>query len=216
VADALAALVRQAGGRVGTGFLGTPLVLPALTSGGHVEEAYRLLLNTEAPGWLYQVLQGATTMWERWDAIQPDGSIHPGDMAGGDGGMLSFNHYAYGAVAEWLYRSVAGLAPDPDDPGYGTIVIAPVPGGGLTHARAEIRTPYGRASTSWTLADGVLTVDLVVPAGSRGRFVLPPGDWRVEHDGRPVPADTLPRRHPDDRPEVALPSGRHRLVLTAA
>ena len=186
VADALAALVRQAGGRVGTGFLGTPLVLPALTSGGHVEEAYRLLLNTEAPGWLYQVLQGATTMWERWDAIQPDGSIHPGDMAGGDGGMLSFNHYAYGAVAEWLYRSVAGLAPDPDDPGYGTVVMAPVPGGGLTYARAEIRTPYGPASTSWTLANGVVTVDLAVPDGSRGRFVLPPGDWRVEHDGRPV------------------------------
>jgi len=205
IADALAALVRAASGRISTGFLGTPLVLPALTAGGHVEEAYQVLLNTDCPGWLYQVLHGATTTWERWDAIRPDGSIHPGDMATGEAGMLSFNHYAYGAVVDWLYRSVAGLAPDPDDPGYGTVVLAPVPGGGLTHAGAEIETPYGPAASSWTRDGGVLTVDLRIPPGARGRFVLPPGAWRIVHNGQPWTGA---------RSELELGSGRHHLVLT--
>ncbi len=112
VGDTLAALVRATDGRVATGFLGTPLVLPALAATGHLEEAYLALLCREAPSWLYQVTRGATTVWERWDAIRPDGSIHPGVMTsppgvddGGDGGhMLSFNHYAYGAVVDWIYR----------------------------------------------------------------------------------------------------------------
>jgi alpha-L-rhamnosidase len=214
VADALAALVRASDGRIATGFLGTPLILPALTSGGHVEEAYRLLLNTDCPGWLYQVLHGATTTWERWDAIQPDGSIHAGEMASGEGGMLSFNHYAYGAVAEWLYRSVAGLAPDPDDPGYATVVMAPVPGGGLSHARARIRTPYGPASTAWTLDGGVLAVDLEIPPGARGRFVAPPDTWQADHDTRPINIDSLPISDAHGRPGLELESGQHRIVLT--
>ena len=208
VGAALAALVRAGDGRIATGFLGTPLVLPALTAGGHVDQAYQLLLNPEPPGWLYQVRQGATTMWERWDAIQPDGSIHPGDMASGADGMLSFNHYAYGAVAAWLYRSVAGLAPDPDDPGYGTVVMAPEPGGGLTHASARLRTPYGPAGIAWRLdgdGDGrELAVEADLPPGSRGRFVLPAGRWTGECDGQPV-------RH--DRPAIDLGSGHHRIML---
>jgi alpha-L-rhamnosidase len=194
VADALAALVHASGGRIATGFLGTPLVLPALTGGGRVEEAYRLLLNTDCPGWLYQVAHGATTTWERWDALRPDGTVHPGDMAAGDS-MLSFNHYAYGAVAEWLYRTVAGLAPDPDDPGYARVVFAPVPGGGLTHARARIDTPFGPASVSWRLDADELTVDLEVPPGAQGRFVPPPGF----RDAEPSP--------------VELTSGHQRVVL---
>jgi alpha-L-rhamnosidase len=215
IADALAQLVRANDGRVATGFLGTPLVLPALTNGGHLQEAYQLLLNTASPGWLYQVLHGATTTWERWDAIQPDGSIHAGDMAADEGGMLSFNHYAYGAVAEWLYRSVGGLAPDPDDPGYATVVMAPVPGGGLSHAHARIQTPYGPAATSWTLTDGVLRFALEVPPGARGRFVLPPGTWQADHDGRPVDVNRLPTSDGHARPVLDLPSGQHQILLTA-
>jgi len=215
VAAALAALVRAGGGRIGTGFLGTPLVLPALTAGGYIEEAYQLLLNTESPGWLHQVRHGATTMWERWDAIQPDGSIHPGEMATGSGGMLSFNHYAYGAVAGWLYRSVAGLAPDPDGPGYGCVLMAPVPGGGISSAEASIETPYGPASISWTLAGQTLAVDAQIAPGARGWFVVPPGRWRAEHDGNPLDADVLPTQDACGRPKIALESGRHRLVLTA-
>ncbi len=119
VAATLARLVRDADGRVATGFLGTPLVLPALAEFGHLDEAYLMLLRRDDPSWLYQVEQGATTVWERWDAIRPDGSIHPGtmapppDMTGSDEEhMLSFNHYAYGAVIDWVYRHLAGLAPD--------------------------------------------------------------------------------------------------------
>ena len=120
--DALADLVRQSEGRVATGFLGTPLVLHALAAHGHVNEAYQMLLRRRHPSWLYQVEMGATSIWERWDAIRPDGSIHPGDMApppgmedqdGPQGHMLSFNHYAYGAVIDWVYRHLAGLGSRP-------------------------------------------------------------------------------------------------------
>jgi alpha-L-rhamnosidase len=174
--DALAALVEQAEGRIATGFLGTPLVLPALARGGHVETAYRLLLNPHCPGWLYQVLQGGTTMWERWDAIRADGSIHAGEIDTADGSsMMSFNHYAYGAVAAWLYRRVAGLSPA--SPGYSLIRFAPLPGGGLSHAAAAIETPYGRAAISWVRAGRDLSVELEVPPGARAEFDPPPR-WR--------------------------------------
>ena len=177
--DALAALVNRSEGRIATGFLGTPLVLPALCRGGHYEAAYRLLMNPECPGWLHQVLAGATTMWERWDAIRADGSILGDGPEGTPGStMSSFNHYAYGAVAAWLYRTVAGIAPGA--PGYAEVVFAPVPGGGLTRARAEIATPFGKSAISWALRDdGGLTVRIEVAPGARGRFVAPPGAWDV-------------------------------------
>jgi alpha-L-rhamnosidase len=200
VGDRLAELVRKAEGRIATGFLGTPLVLPALSATGHHEEAYQLLLNERCPGWLHQVRHGATTVWERWDAIREDGTVHSGKMAGEDGEMmLSFNHYAYGAVASWLYRTVAGIAPTAADPGYRMIVFAPVPGGGLTWAGAEMKTGYGTAAIRWERDGDRLTVDITVPLGAEGVFVPPPG-WR--------PADP-----PFDGSPLA--AGRHRLALTA-
>ncbi|MEU3937688.1 family 78 glycoside hydrolase catalytic domain [Streptomyces sp. NPDC029044] len=188
VGESLAALVRANDGRIATGFLGTPFVLPALSRSGHTAEAYRLLLNTECPGWLYQVQRGATTMWERWDAIRPDGTIDTEKA----GTMLSFNHYAYGAVAAWLYGSVAGLRATA--PGYRTIEIAPRPGATLTSAAASIATPYGTASVTWSVSGGTLTVDAELPPGTTGRF-LPPEHL---HSAQPV---------------TDLVSGRHRLVL---
>jgi alpha-L-rhamnosidase len=190
--DALAGLVRANGGRIGTGFLGTPFVLPALTATGHLAEAYQLLLNEECPGWLYQVGHGATTMWERWNGILPDGSVHPGEMADGST-MSSFNHYAYGAVASWLYESVAGLAPAA--PGYREVRIAPQPGGGLTRAAASLDTEYGLASVGWSLDGPTLTVAVVLPPGTTGRFAVPAG-WAPE------------------QPVAELGSGQHSLVLT--
>ena len=96
--------------------------------------------------------------------------------------MSSFNHYAYGAVAAWLYRTVAGIAPGA--PGYAEVIFAPVPGGGLTHARAEIATPFGKSAISWELGDdGGMTAEVTVAPGARGRFVAPPGDWNVMLDG---------------------------------
>ena len=160
----LADLVREAGNRIATGFVGTPLVCDALTMTGHADTAYDLLLEQGCPSWLYQVVQGATTVWERWDAMLPDGTVNPGTMT-------SFNHYALGAVADWLHRSVAGLAAA--EPGYHRIRFAPRPGGGLTHASATQRTPYGVTSISWRIDDDRLHVDVVVPVGATAELELP-------------------------------------------
>ncbi|MGX1267615.1 family 78 glycoside hydrolase catalytic domain [Streptomyces phaeoluteigriseus] len=150
----LAGLVAEGGHRIGTGFLGTPLVCDALTDTGHVDTAYRLLTQRSRPSWLYQVDMGATTVWERWDSMLPDGRVNPGEMT-------SFNHYAFGAVADWIHRTVAGLAPA--GPGYRRLLVRPRPGGGLTWARAAHETPYGRVETAWRVEGGTLLVELLVP-----------------------------------------------------
>ena len=166
IAEDLARLVRESGGRIATGFLGTPLVLHALSNTGHLVEAYQMLLCHDIPSWLYQVDMGATTVWERWDALRADGSIHPGDMDNSEGAqMLSFNHYAYGAVIDWVYRTVGGLAPSIDAPGYERAVIAPRPVQGVDFARTSIETAFGSLSLSWTVAEGIFAADLVVPFG---------------------------------------------------
>lgn len=160
----LADLVRVSGFRISTGFVGTPLVCDALTSSGHVETAFRLLLQTGCPSWLYPVTMGATTIWERWDSMRPDGSINPG-------GMTSFNHYALGAVADWLHRSVAGLAPAA--PGYRKITVSPRPTASLTSASARHLTPYGEAAVAWERADGHLTLHVTVPVGTTAHVHVP-------------------------------------------
>lgn len=206
VAAALADDVRRSQGRIATGFLGTPLVLHALSRSGHLTEAYRMLLRRQAPSWLYQVDQGATTVWERWDALLPDGSIHTGDMSDtreGDS-MLSFNHYAYGAVVDWVYRNVAGLAPDIADPGYRTIHVAPRPARSLTRARAHIDAPYGRVAIAWELTDDGFVADLTVPFGSRAVLDLPVSERsRVTVDGAPAGAEL---RHGEYRLHVTDPA----------
>jgi alpha-L-rhamnosidase len=163
----LADLVRSSAFRIATGFVGTPLIADALADNGFADLAYRLLLQTECPSWLYSVTMGATTVWERYDSMLPDGTINPGEMT-------SFNHYALGGVADWLHRRVAGLAPAA--PGYRRLRIAPLPGGGLTRASARHLTPYGEASAGWEIADGSLHVRAVVPVGCSAEVVLPGGD----------------------------------------
>ncbi|MEZ0493920.1 glycoside hydrolase family 78 protein [Kineococcus sp. TBRC 1896] len=183
----LAELVREADGRIATGFAGTPVVCDALTRAGHVEEAYRLLQSTHCPSWLYTVLQGATTIWERWDAIRPDGSVN-------DPTMTSFNHYALGAVADWLHRVVAGLAPAA--PGYRHVLFAPRPGGTLTSAGATHSSPYGTVSIDWSLAPEGMHVEVVVPPGVTATVDLPGAPpVQVEH-GRHTFHQPVPR-HPD-------------------
>lgn len=162
--DRLAWLVRRAGYRIGTGFVGTPIIQDALTSTGHADVAARLLLQTGVPSWLYAVTMGATTIWERWDSMLPDGSINPGEMT-------SFNHYAFGAVADWLHRTVAGLAPD--TPGYRRLRIAPVPIAGLDRAATRFETPYGTAEAGWEAREGQIVVHAVVPANTSAVVVLP-------------------------------------------
>jgi alpha-L-rhamnosidase len=162
--ERLAALVEQNGYRISTGFVGTPLICDALCAAGRAHIAYRLLMQRECPSWLYQVSMGATTVWERWDSLLPDGSVNPGEMT-------SFNHYALGAVADWLHRSVAGLAPGA--PGYRRLDIRPLPGGGLTFARARHRTPYGMAEAGWRLEAERIEVDVLVPPNATARVTLP-------------------------------------------
>lgn len=163
----LAALVREAGNRIATGFVGTPLICDALSSSGHLDAAYDLVLERGCPSWLYQVDMGATTMWERWDSLLPDGTVNPG-------AMTSFNHYALGAVADWMHRVVAGMSPAA--PGYRRIRFAPRPGGGLTSASARHLTPFGEAAISWTRRGQELEVSMTVPIGTRASFEIPGRD----------------------------------------
>jgi alpha-L-rhamnosidase len=165
----LVALVEEEGHRIGTGFAGTPIITDALCAVGAVDTAYRLLLQTECPSWLYPVLHGATTIWERWDGIRPDGTRNPGEMN-------SFNHYALGAVADWLHRSVGGLAPAA--PGYRRLLVKPLPGPGLDHAAATHDTPYGRAEVGWRREGDEVVVHATVPTGTTATIELP--------DGRPA------------------------------
>jgi alpha-L-rhamnosidase len=175
--EALALRVHEAGDHLATGFLGTPVLLPALAATGHLDVAYAVLLQRTPPSWLYQVLAGATTIWERWDALRPDGSVPMAALGTGSGdSMVSFNHYAYGAVAEWLHTTVAGLRPNPDDPGYHHVLVEPRPGGGLTSASASVRSRYGVVSVAWRLegeGDGTLRVELSVPPNASATVVLP-------------------------------------------
>ena len=150
----IALLSAARGYQVSTGFVGTPLVLPALSSVGDTTTAFRLLTETACPSWLYPVTMGATTMWERWDAMLPDGSINPGEMT-------SFNHYSFGSVADWMQRTIGGISPE--EPGYRTIRFNPVPGRGVTWADCALRTPYGQAACRWRLEGRALTVEVDVP-----------------------------------------------------
>ncbi|MFB7251286.1 family 78 glycoside hydrolase catalytic domain [Microbacterium sp. NPDC056234] len=169
-ATRLAHLVHEAGNRIATGFVGTPLVSDALSGGGQLDAAYDLLLERECPSWLYQVEQGATTVWERWDSLLPDGTVNPGQMT-------SFNHYALGAVADWMHRVIAGLAPE--TPGYRRIRFAPRPGGGLTSASARQITAYGEASVGWRIDGGRLHVELRVPIGADAVIDLPGAEQEI-------------------------------------
>lgn len=160
----LAEVVRDNGHRISTGFAGTPHVTDALVESGYLQDAYSMLMQTEAPSFLYPVTQGATTVWERWDAVLPDGSLN-------SAGMTSLNHYALGAVADWMYRTVGGL--QRLEPGWRRLRIAPQPGGGLTWAMAAHDSVAGRIECSWRIEDATMSVEVLVPEGASAEVVLP-------------------------------------------
>jgi alpha-L-rhamnosidase len=172
----LAELVAESGYRIQTGFAGTPYIMDALSATGHVDEAYRLLLQREVPSWLYSVTMGATTIWERWDSMLPDGTINPGQMT-------SFNHYALGAVADWMHRMIGGISPL--EPGYSKVLIKPQPGGGISWARSSLETRHGRISVVWSRADsGSMEVDVEIPDGVAAQVQLPGGATQELASGR--------------------------------
>lgn len=161
----LAGLVREGGYHIGTGFAGTPYLTEALTVTGQRRAADRLLMQTESPSWLYPITMGATTTWEAWDSIRPDGTLNPS--------ATSHNHYAFGSVVDWLYRSVAGLGPA--EAGYRTITIAPCPLPSLDHARATHRTPYGLARVGWRRVGDEVHIEASIPPNTTARVELPDG-----------------------------------------
>jgi alpha-L-rhamnosidase len=163
-----------------TGFLGTPVLSKALSDYGYLDEAYMLLNRTEYPSWLYPITQGATTIWERWDGQKPDGTFQ-------DVGMNSFNHYAYGAIGEWMYRTVAGLQIDDSAPGYKHVIIAPKPGGGLSDAQASIDSIYGPVASGWEIAAGKLTLHITVPPNTTATVRVPNANLEdLREGGKPI------------------------------
>ena len=159
----LVELIRARGDRLDTGFLSTPYLLDVLCDHGYPEVARTLLWQSEMPSWLYEVDRGATTIWEAWDAISPDGEIRP----------MSFNHYAPGSVDDWLYRRVAGIRST--SPGFRTAVIEPDFDAGVDHVTAHVGTPYGRLAVEWERTGDAASVVVEVPYGVAAELVWPGG-----------------------------------------
>ncbi len=164
--ERLAELVSQARFRVSTGFAGTPFVTWALTRTGRTDLAYRLLLETECPSWLYPITVGATTIWERWDSLMPNGRVNPS-------GMTSFNHYALGAVVDWVAQVVGGIRPA--EPGYARVLIQPEPGPGISWATTSYESAHGQISCHWQLTDGQFDLDVTLPDQLPATVALPDG-----------------------------------------
>ena len=190
-------VVEEADGKIGTGFIGTPALLPALSMLGFSDLAEKVFLNREVPGWLYQVDRGATTIWERWDALAPDGTIYDPDMN-------SYNHYAYGAVCQWLFESVAGIAPDAAHPGFDLVLIRPEILPQLNPVAAWHQCRHGRIEAGWTLAGTGVTYGLTLPAGCKGLFAANLAFVNVTLNGAAV---SVP---PDG---LALTSGHHQITF---
>jgi alpha-L-rhamnosidase len=167
--------VKRYGYHITTGFLGTPHICEVLTRCGYSDVAYKLLLQESCPSWLYPVKLGATTIWERWNSIRPDGSIT-------NGGMNSFNHYSYGAIGDWLYRYAVGIRET--SPGYETFEVDPHPGGGFKYMEASTRTPYGKIRVRWE-ADGdvIRAIEVSVPVGTQALVHCPDGEVRTLGSG---------------------------------
>jgi alpha-L-rhamnosidase len=165
-AQRLAENVKSYGNHLTTGFLGTPYLCHVLTRFGYTNVAYTLLLQEKYPSWLYPVKMGATTIWERWDGIKPDGSFQTPSMN-------SYNHYSYGAIGDWMYRVMVGLDTYEDGVGYHHIKIQPHIGGGFTNASASLQTYYGKLSNSWKIEGNKILMDVEIPANTTATVFLP-------------------------------------------
>ncbi|EHQ24617.1 family 78 glycoside hydrolase catalytic domain [Mucilaginibacter paludis] len=164
IAALLAQKIKDNGIKLATGFLGTPYLLPVLSKFGYSDLAYQLLLQPECPSWLYPITKGATTIWERWDAIRPDGSVQE----------TSYNHFSYGAVGQWFYENIAGI--QATSPGYKTIHIKPEIGGNLTWAKATYKSQYGLIKSSWRLKGKQVILNVSIPKNTSAIVYLPGKD----------------------------------------
>lgn len=167
-AKRLVELLKERDGHLVTGFVGTPYFCHALSENGYVKEAYELLLKEDFPSWLYQVKMGATTVWEHWDGKKPDGTMWSKDMN-------SFNHYAYGAVGDWLYRVVLGIEADEKEPGYRHLIVKPQPGDAFCYAKGALQSVYGEIAVHWQKTDGNTRLHIRVPVNTRATVILEQG-----------------------------------------
>ena len=152
----LADMVKNNGNKLTTGFLGTPYIMDALSQNGYADVAYSLLLQEEYPSWLFSVNMGSTTVWEHWDSLRADGTMW-------DTKMNSFNHYAYGCVAAWMYETMCGIKVDEANPGFERIIICPQPDKRLQWAKASLDTSFGTISSAWRYEDGEIVYDFDLP-----------------------------------------------------
>ncbi|MFY0688017.1 MAG: glycoside hydrolase family 78 protein [Cyclobacteriaceae bacterium] len=159
-----------------TGFLGTPYICHVLSKNGYTNVAYDLLLQKTYPSWLYPITRGATTIWERWDGIKPDSSFQTTQMN-------SFNHYAYGAIGDWLYRVVAGIEVDPVNPGYQHILIQPEPTDRLKFAKADHKSTYGVIKSGWEWVDGKFNLNITIPPNTTATVKLPKANVDQVNEG---------------------------------
>jgi alpha-L-rhamnosidase len=172
--------IQDYGNHLTTGFLGTPYLCHVLSRFGYDSVAYKLLLQETYPSWLYPVKMGATTIWERWDGEKPDSSFQTP-------GMNSFNHYAYGAIGDWMYRNITGLDTDNEAVGYKKIKIQPHPGGGLNYAGADLRTGYGKLSVHWKIREGKFMLDAEIPVNTTATIYIPaPAADVITENGKPL------------------------------
>jgi len=173
--------IKSRGNHLSTGFLGTPFISSVLSKAGYAEVAYDLLLQQTYPSWLYPVKMGATTIWERWDGQKTDSTFQ-------DAGMNSFNHYAYGAIGDWMYRESAGI--EALKPGYKQICIQPLVTKKLNYSKASLESEYGSIASGWERKDGKITVKVKIPVNTRATIVLPVDDpGRILVNGKPIIAN---------------------------
>jgi alpha-L-rhamnosidase len=164
--ETLVSLLNENNNHLTTGFSGTLYSLKVLSENGRLDLAYELLLKEDFPSWLYQVTKGATTIWEHWDGLKPDGTMWNPDMN-------SFNHYAYGAVSDWVFSVVGGIDTDPDKPGFKRAVLKPCPGPGITWAETEYQSGYGKIYLRWEIAGDDIDVTAEIPPNSGALLILP-------------------------------------------
>jgi alpha-L-rhamnosidase len=203
--DALVKNIESRGMHLSTGFVGTPYLNHVLTRFGRSGVAYALLHQTTFPSWLYPITQGATTMWERWDSWTHEKGFS-------DTGMNSFNHYAYGAVGEWIYSTVGGIDLDPGKPGYKHIIIRPRPEHNLTHARASLESLYGQIESEWRIENGRMRLNILIPANTTATVQFATGQPdAITEGGKPAATTPGVRARQTDQTSATyeLESGRY-------
>jgi alpha-L-rhamnosidase len=206
--DNLVRRISECNNHLSTGFLGTPYLLFSLLKTGHADLAYKLLLNEDFPSWGYPIKHGATTMWERWDGWRHDKGFQ-------DPGMNSFNHYAYGAVGEWLYQVVAGIDVESSGAGYKHIVMRPIPGGGITHAEASLDSIRGKITSAWKIEKDNFVWNITIPTGSTATVYVPAKDEAsVSEGGKPFSESSGIKflGMENDRAVLEIVSGKYQLT----